>query len=184
LWYVAGVSGAGKTLISPEEYLSMSFDEREPEYVRGELIYKPMPDAVHGTVQMTFGVLLYLALKRLGFAIMSETRSRLAVDNFRLPDIAVFGPNQPFENVPTVPPLVAIEIISKDQPYSQMMQKLEDYRSWGVQHIWTVDPRRRRLAVFTQEGLKDVEVLALPGTEFKADIDQLLKDVPPAALED
>ena len=178
------MSGTGKTLISPEEYLSMSFDEREPEYVRGELIYKPMPDAIHGTVQITLGVLLYLALKGLGYAVMSQTRSRLAADNFRLPDLAVFGPEQPFEKIPTSPPLVAIEIISKDQKYSEMLQKLEDYRDWGVQHIWTVDPRRKRMSVFTDEGLKNVDVLQLPGTEFSVRLEQLLKDVPLAAFED
>lgn len=169
-------------MISPEEYLSMSFGEREPEYVRGELIYKPMPDRLHGRIQAVLSSKLLNALPH-GYDVVTETRSRLAVDNFRLPDIAVFAPGQPFELLPTEPPLITIEIISKDQKYSEMLQKLEDYRAWGVKHIWTVDPRRKKLAVLEQNGQKEVEVLAVPGTDFRVTIEDLLRDIPPAALE-
>ena len=123
--------GRAKTLISPEEYLSMSFGERDPEYVRGELIYKPMPDGIHGHLQGLLIVLLSGALRCLGYRITPETRSQLEADNFRLPDIAVFGPDQPFQVVPTEPPVIAVEIISKDERYSEILQKLEDYRSWA-----------------------------------------------------
>ena len=174
--------GRAKTLISPEEYLSMSFGEREPEYVRGELIYRPMPDGIHGHLQGLLIVLLSGALRSLGYRITPETRSQLGADNFRLPDIAVFGPDQPFQVVPTEPPVIAVEIISKDERYSEILQKLEDYRSWGVRHIWTVDPRRRRLSVLTEQGHKDVDWLELPGTPFRVNMDELLRDLPADAL--
>ena len=170
-------------MISPEEYLSMSFGEREPEYVRGELIYKPMPDAIHGYVHAVLTTMLATLLRPLGYRTLLETRSRLAYENFRLPDIAVFAPGQPFKVLPTEPPLITIEIISKDQKYSEMLQKLEDYRAWGVKHIWTVDPRRKRLAILEQNGQKEVDALALPGTDFRVTIDELLQDVPPEALQ-
>ena len=44
-----------KASISPAEYLAMHFTEREPEYVRGELQSKPMPDIVHGLIQILLG---------------------------------------------------------------------------------------------------------------------------------
>jgi len=129
LWYGAAMSRA-RTVISPEEYLSMSFGEREPEYVRGELIYKPMPDRIHGHIQLLLGSLLLGELRPHGYDVVTETRSRLAYDNFRLPDIAVFGPEQPFKVLPTQPPLVAVEIISKDERHSEILQKLDEYRAW------------------------------------------------------
>ena len=173
---------AAKTLITPEEYLAMSFDEREPEYVRGELVYKPMPDYAHSAVQALLTTLLMMSLRSLRYRVLTELRTQLAEDNFRLPDIAVYGPDQAAEPVPSHPPLVAIEIISKDESYTRMLQKLEDYQAWGVPNIWTVDPRRRKLSVFTADALKNVEVLSLAGTGFEVRIEQLLEDLPPNVL--
>jgi hypothetical protein len=38
-----------KALISPEQYLSTHY-EWDPEYVRGELRERPMPDGVHAWI--------------------------------------------------------------------------------------------------------------------------------------
>ena len=176
------MSGAARTLISPEEYLSMSFGDREPEYVRGELIYKPMPDYAHSFLQMILGTMLNNALLPLGYNVLSEIRSRLAADNYRLPDVAVYGPDQAVEPVPTQPPVIAIEIISKDENHSHILEKLDDYQAWGVPNIWTVDPRRRKLSVFVDSTLKNVESLSLPGTPFEVRMAELLKHLRPGVL--
>ena len=176
------MGGDSRTLISPEEYLSMSFGDREPEYVRGELIYRPMPDYAHAFIQMMLGSMLIQALSAQGYTVLSELRSRLAPDNYRLPDIAVYGPGQQAEPVPSEPPRIAIEIISKDESHSEMLQKLEDYQAWGVANIWTVDPRRKKLSVFADDALKNVDALKLAGTDFEVNMDQLLEKLPPGAL--
>jgi hypothetical protein len=36
------------------------FPEREPEYVHGEVRDKPLPDIIHGTIQLLLGSLLQL----------------------------------------------------------------------------------------------------------------------------
>ena len=182
LCYLAAMGGAARTLITPEEYLSMEFDGREPEYVRGELIYKPMPDFVHGYIQALLAALLVTALRPGGYRVLTELRTQLAPDNFRLPDVAVFGPGQSVELVPTRAPLVAVEIISKDERHSAILEKLEDYEAWGVANIWTVDPIRRRLSVFSGDTLKHVDAVELPGTAFSITIDELLKDLPQGLL--
>jgi Uma2 family endonuclease len=114
----------------------MSFGDREPKYVRGELIEKPMPDPFHGVIQATLVWLLMNALRARGFRVTVETRSKLAADNYRLPDVAVFAPGQPFEQVPSEPPLIALEVVSEDERYSLLLLKLKEYSNWGVPHIW------------------------------------------------
>ena len=39
------------------------------------------------------------------------------------------------ETVPASPPLLIVEISSPDDRLDAMLQKLEEYRVWGVQHI-------------------------------------------------
>ncbi len=59
----------------------------------------------------------------------------------------------PQESVPSTPPLLVIEILSKDDRYHNLMEKLEEYRVWGVPNIWVVDPLAKRLAVYSATSL-------------------------------
>jgi Uma2 family endonuclease len=88
---------------------------------------------------------------------------RLAADLYRIPDLAVFAGSRPQEPVPSRPPLVVIEIISPDDRYSQVLEKLAEYEEWGVPHIWVVDPHRRTLATYESGALFRVDKLTLPG---------------------
>ena len=164
--------------MSPAEYLAMHFPEREPEYVRGKLRDKPTPDWIHGMLQARLCWMLLAALQPLGFNVGSEVRCKLGEENFRLPDVAVFPPGQPTDLLPDSPPFVAVEIVSKDEKYTELLEKLEDYRTWGIPNIWVVDPWRKRLSVFDQSGLRNVDALSLPEQKFETGVDELLKDLP------
>ena len=96
---------------------------------------------------------------------------RLAPDLYRIPDIAVFAESKPDEPVPSGPPLVVIEIISPDDRYSEMLEKLAEYQQWGVANIWVIDPHRRTLAAYEDEVLRTVPRLVLPGYPFELSAD-------------
>ena len=161
--------------LSPHEYLATNFGEREPEYVRGRLVERPDPDYVHSAIQALLATLL-APLRARGFRILTNVRARLAEDNYRLPDVSVFGPEQTPELFPSAAPLVAVEIVSKDERYSVLLEKLEDYAVWGVRNIWVVDPMRRCLSVYTSDGLRNVVSLRFEGVEVR--MDELLRDIP------
>lgn len=42
-----------------------------------------------------------------------------------------------------------------------MVPKLDEYRRWGVENIWIADPEHRKLLVYDEAGLHDVEQLEL-----------------------
>ncbi|MEO6437038.1 MAG: Uma2 family endonuclease [Tepidisphaeraceae bacterium] len=96
---------------------------------------------------------------------------RLAHDLYRIPDVAVFAGTEPDEGVPSRPPLVAVEIVSRDDRYSEVLEKLAEYQQWGVTHIWVVDPHRRTLATYEDGALRTVPTLALPGYPFEISAD-------------
>src|SRR5262245_57612194 len=107
-----------KALISPEQYLA-TYYESEPEYVRGELRDKPMPDRIHVRIQALLIHLLLSASNQI--SAEAEVRCRLAPDVYRLPDVAVFSESEPFARLPEQPPLAVIEVVSKDEKYVELV---------------------------------------------------------------
>jgi Uma2 family endonuclease len=166
-----------KTLISPEEYLAMHFPDRGPEYVRGELREKPMPDSIHGAIQAMLIVLLDQLRRQHGLSIRPENRCRVGPDAFRLPDVAVFA-REPFELLPTIPAIVVAEIVSKEERRVELIDKLRDYAAWGVPNIWIVDPWSRRLAVWRNDAEIPVSALTLPEYGLEVRLDQLIEGLP------
>jgi len=88
---------------------------------------------------------------------------RLAPDLYRIADIAVFAESEPTERFPSNPPLLVIEIISRDDRYSDVIGKLLEYQDWGVRNIWVIDPWRKRLATYSSGALTLTSRVALPG---------------------
>jgi Uma2 family endonuclease len=126
-----------------EEYLHTSYPGTDREYRDGEVVERSMPDYLHGKCQ---GILFtfFIALpERLKIYPSVETRVRLSSGRVLIPDVAVFHPTEPAE-VPSSPPLVAIEVLSRGDSLNEVRSKLEEYRAWGVPHVWLVDPHSRR----------------------------------------
>jgi Uma2 family endonuclease len=84
---------------------------------------------------------------------------------FLIPDVAVFYQQEP-PPVPEAPPLVAIEVLSPGDPLTEVRQKLEEYRAWGVRHVWLVDPHSRRMYT-CEAGLLEVTALRIPELEIE-----------------
>jgi Uma2 family endonuclease len=154
---------ASRLQVSPGEYLSTSFEGTDREYVRGEIVERSMPVYVHGKLQGKLSHRFWQLPDSLQLFPCSETRMRLAPDLYRIPDVAVFAGEEPTEPVPSHPPLVAIEIISPDDRYSELVEKLAEYGKWGVPNIWVVDPDRRTFAIYEAGTLRAVTQLTLPG---------------------
>jgi Uma2 family endonuclease len=170
-----------KTLISPEEYLGTRY-EWEPEYVRGELKERPMPDRVHGIIEGRLAYLLILLAKQHGINAATNVRCRLAADVYRLPDIALLR-HEPFEPIPTIPPTMVAEILSRDDAMVDVEEKAAEYAEWGVKNIWLVNPWRRRLQVWNGDQFTTVSKFELPEFGWSCTIDDLMEGIPAEALK-
>lgn len=166
-----------KTFVSPEEYLAMHFPDMEPEYVRGELKEKPLPDSFHSEIQALLVLLLGEVRRTHKMRIRTEVRCRVTEDVFRIPDVALFH-GQPFEQIPSTPAVMVSEIVSKDDRQVDLIAKLRDYAAWGVPNIWIVDPWSRRLAVWRDDTEVPVEALSLPEYGFEVRLEQLIEGLP------
>ena len=62
---------------------------------------------------------------------------------------------EPEERYFTTPPFVVIEILSKDDRHADLMEKIDDYRSFGIPWIWVIDPESRRGEIYTSQGMNE-----------------------------
>jgi len=150
-----------KTLISEQEYLTTSYLDRTPEYVDGEIVERNMGELLHSRVQKRLIEIFYEFGKRHRLFAMPELRHKVKSSVYRILDVTVFADAEPNESVPSSPPLAAIEIISPDDRINDVLKKLDEYRQWGVQHCWVVDPYLPKLFVYNDAGLIQVQAFEL-----------------------
>jgi hypothetical protein len=70
-----------------------------------------------------------------------------------------------------------IEIVSPDDLFTNVMQRLEDYNRWGVPHVSLADPQLKRLYEYSEAGLLQHASLRLPEFDFEVSVQELFKDV-------
>jgi Uma2 family endonuclease len=158
-----------KAGISVSEYLHTSFPDLDRVYRDGALVERSLPDYLHGRTQILLGVFFEALRKRLSLFASSETRMKLRDGLILIPDVSVFWPAPP-AGVPDSPPLIVIEILSPDDRMSAVLEKLDEFRKWGVAHVWLVDPHARRMYTYEAE-LAETARLQIPamGVELNAD---------------
>jgi Uma2 family endonuclease len=59
-----------------------------------------------------------------------------------------------------------IEILSEYDRLAAVRSKLDEYRTWGVPHVWLVDPYLRKLYT-CDAGLTDVATLRVPELDLE-----------------
>jgi Uma2 family endonuclease len=143
-----------------EVYLRTTYPDTDREYRDGDVLERTLPDYLHGKTQML--LLLFFGALRQSLSIFpcSEVRMKLREGLYLIPDVAVFHGVEPSE-IPDVPPLIVIEILSPDDRLTQVRYKLDEFRRWGVAHVWLVDPLGRHLYSY-ESGLQEVDSLQVP----------------------
>ncbi len=152
---------ATKAQITAEQYLHVTFED---DYIHGKIAFL----LAQALVPVTRSHSLYPCL---------GLQMRVAPEVYRTPDLSVFAGDEPKQGVPSSPPLLVIEVLSKDDRYHDVVEKLEEYRVWGVPNIWVVDPLAKRFAVYTDWGLQYVSSLTLADYPFELTPGVLFSDL-------
>ena len=163
-----------KTLISEEEYLGMSFQDRVPEYVDGELVERSVPNNSHSKTQIELAIRFGGLRERLPLFPRSELRVPVAPGKYRIVDMAVYAHQEPVEELPKDLPLVVIEIVSPDDRHEELMERLEEFRAWGVPHVRLVDPGLHRMYAYRDGGLTPVTAFELPEFDVRIAANEIL----------
>ncbi len=152
------------TLVSVEEYLATSYDP-DVEYVDGVLEERNVGKWLHSLIQRN--IIIALSRKYPHIYAVPELRSNTAKTRYRLPDITVLL-SPPTTEYLLDPAHIVIEILSDDDKMTKVLEKLAEYESKGVPHIWLVDPRLKIMSVYHSGDLTRVEAFRAGEIELSA----------------
>lgn len=141
--------------VSLEEYLRANY-EPECEFVRGEVLPRNIGLLAHSLTQRA--ILMALAKREMasGIFVLPSQTLKLDAANYRIADVAVFH-DEPNEQIPSIPPLLCIEVLSPEDRMSRVLNKVADYIAFGVQYVWVLDPVRKKAIVYTDRDILELD---------------------------
>jgi len=166
---------APERLVTASDLERLSWEGHRCELVGGELQEMSPVGGNQGakTVRLIAQVVPFILEKQLGEPFTSETGFLLSrdPDTVLAPDFAFIRQGRlpgavPESWVPVVPDLV-LETRSAHDSEREIREKAELWLRYGVQVVWDLDPKRRRLTLYRQgeppEVLGPADVLTEPG---------------------
>jgi len=145
---------ASRTLISVEEYLRTSY-RPDCDYVDGEVLERHLGEKDHSSLQKK--LIIYLAAREneLGICVFPEQRVQVSATRFRIPDVCVTI-GEPSEQIFTKPPFLCIEVLSPEDRWPRIDQRIADYLAMGVPYVWVLDPVSKQAYSVTKEGTREI----------------------------
>jgi Uma2 family endonuclease len=117
--------------------------------------------------------------RRIGIFVIVEQRVQVSRTRFRVPDICVLAGGKPAEQIITTPPLVVIEILSKDDRAAELQEKVSDYLNFGIAAVWVINPLTRRAWVYTADGAFEAKdgILRSTGPDFELSLPEIFSNL-------
>ncbi len=128
---------------SIEDYLNGPNLDPDMEYIDGELREKPVAGRTHGRLQAILIAWFEKHADEWGVVPAGEVRTRVTKTRVRLPDLMLSPTGYP-NQIQIDPPLIVIEIVSPNETFAELFEKLDDYETMGVPNIWVIHPAQRR----------------------------------------
>jgi Uma2 family endonuclease len=155
-----------KTLMTAEQLLQMPDDGYRYELVKGELKQMTPPGGEHGVTIMRLSTPLdsYVEQHHLGVVCAAETGFLITVnpDTVRGPDLSFVSKERiPPSGIPKgywpFAPDLAVEVISPNDTYSKVEEKVLEWLGAGSRMVIVINPRNRTVTIY--KSLTDVTVL-------------------------
>jgi Uma2 family endonuclease len=174
---------ATKTLVPLSEYLETTY-RPDCEWIDGELRERNLGELPHASVQAFFTAYFTVHKKEFGVRVYPELRLQVAASRYRIPDVMVMRSGDPADAIVTVPPLLCIEILSRDDRMSEMQERVDDYLQMGVEAVWVIDPRRRKAFHADGRSLQPVVELIVHGTAIRIGVAEVFAELDELKVKD
>jgi Uma2 family endonuclease len=142
-------------LVPVEEYLRTTYDP-DCDYVDGEVLERNLGERDHSTLQRELILFFGNRQKKWKVFVFPEQRVQVSPTRFRVPDICVYAGEEPQAQIFRTPPFICIEILSPEDRWERIQEKIDDYLRFGVPYVWVLNPRDQRAWVYTKEGSAEV----------------------------
>jgi len=145
-----------RALVSVEEYLASVY-QPDCDYVDGEVLNRNAADGDHAWIQAAIVAYFFARRKEWDITVLPEMRVQVKPGRFRIPDVCVLLGHQ-YEQILIQPPFLCIEILSPEDRWVRVEERINDFLAMGVPFIWVIDPHTRQAYIATpSEGLREVK---------------------------
>src|SRR5712675_2456750 len=142
-------------LVPVEEYLRTTYDP-DCDYVDGEVLERNLGERDHSTLQREFIFFFRSRQKTWKTFVFPEQRVQVSPTRFRVPDICVYVGEEPSDQIFRTQPFICIEILSPEDRWERMQQKIDDYLRFGVRYVWVINPPDQRAWACAKDGNAEV----------------------------
>ncbi|MEZ4864653.1 MAG: Uma2 family endonuclease [Caldilineaceae bacterium] len=162
----AGTTAAIQRLLTGEELYRMS-GLGSNDLIRGEIVERMPTGHLHGDIEFTIGFFLksYLRKHKLGKLFGGETGVYTGrnPDTVRGVDVAYMSYAR-YERVQStsyldIAPELIVKIMSPQDTWTEVQEKLVEYFAIDVKVVWVVDPKLKQIHVF--HALEEIHILRL-----------------------
>jgi Uma2 family endonuclease len=153
--------------ISIEQYKITNY-RPDCEYLDGVLLQRHGGEWRHSRAQAVVLSKLHNKEQEWGIIGLIAPRVQVAPTRVRIPDLALVNSLDE-----TKPPVLAIEIVSPEDTFSEMFHRCSDFLHAGVRAVWIIDPDNRCCHLHTNRMRVEKAVLEVPGTTIKLDLAEI-----------
>lgn len=129
----------------------------DAHYVDGRIIPRTLGDFTHGQAVGDLIAQLHPTCRALKLSSCISLRLQISPTRIRVCDFVILTAKVPREQVPTVAPLLCVEVLSPGQSPVEELDTLADYLAMGVPNIWLIDPTHRSASTFDATGFHQVD---------------------------
>jgi Uma2 family endonuclease len=166
---------ATSALIPVEEYLRTSY-RPDCDYIDGEVRERNLGERPHSLLQGIFFRVFDDRFELWGLLPLLEQRVQVSATRFRVPDLCLVRPSDGSGSIVSAPPVLCVEILSREDSFSEMEERAEDYFAMGVTSVWIIDPvRRKAIQQSPNVSVRGEEELSVPGTAVRVSLVEAFK---------
>jgi Uma2 family endonuclease len=159
------------------EYLRTSY-RPDREYIDGIIEERNLGEYDHANLQAALVVWFRTRQREWNIRAVPELRVQVSPTRFRVPDVTVIDRAQPVEQILTHPPLVVVEVLSPEDTWRRMEERIADYLRFGIPNVWVLEPQSRRAWAITPEGRQEsTDTLGVTGSPITVALDELFKEL-------
>jgi Uma2 family endonuclease len=158
---------------SLEHYLQTSY-RPDREYADGVVSERNLGLSPHARTQALLTGWLFRYEAMWSTVSFSGPRVQVSPSRIRVPDIGLFSRESQPQSMAD-PPLLAVEVISPEDTYSDTQVRVQDYLDMGVKTVWTVDPWTRTGRVCDALSWRECSRLVVDGTPIYAELNEVFE---------
>ena len=141
--------------VSKEEYLRTSY-RPDRDFVDGWVEKRNVGEYEHSRVQHMLDRIFGNHEREWGVITTPECRLQVSESRYRVPDVMVLRRGQKTKKIVRDVPLICIEVLSPEDTWARIRERLDEYVAMGVENVWCFEPETREVRRYTAKGFDRV----------------------------